>query len=260
MGYPEAQYAVDEINDSVDELLNQLGIVKDKVDSCARPHGVQVFTSAGTFVVPEGVYVIYVTACGGGGGGGGGYYDGDYYNGGHGGNGAEAVIRKPVAVNPGDSIPITIGAGGTASAYGSQKPGGAGGATKIGTLLTLLGGPTGVTYDTAAELTALSDKRRIGGGVGGNGSNGTSSGDINATPAQDGIRGHAGIRGYSVYGAGGGGCLGNGGNGAYYYSYSSIQHIANATKGGYGAGGGGGSGRYSKAAADGGPGIAIIEW
>jgi hypothetical protein len=36
--------------------------------------GRQIFTSNGTFVVPENVGIIYISACGGGGGGSGAAY------------------------------------------------------------------------------------------------------------------------------------------------------------------------------------------
>ena len=41
-------------------------------------HGSQTFTSSGTWIAPEGVYMAYVTAVGGGGGGGGDLPSGIY--------------------------------------------------------------------------------------------------------------------------------------------------------------------------------------
>jgi len=87
-----------------------------------------MFTANGTFTVPGGVTVILVTAIAGGGG-----------SGVTGGGGAGESISRIFKVTPGDSITITIGAGGSAGAVGGVN-GGAGGNTQVGSLVTLVGG------------------------------------------------------------------------------------------------------------------------
>lgn len=106
----------------------------------ARPAGapllpnVQLFTASGTFTVPRGVTLVYVSGCGGGGGGGASSDPGNYPGGGGGG---AACVRTPVTVTPSASVTVTIGAAGTA---GNESAGGAGGATSFGSAISLPGG------------------------------------------------------------------------------------------------------------------------
>lgn len=76
----------------------------------AHNSGTTVYSTSGahSFVVPEGVHHVLVTACGAGGGGGGGYYD----RAGQGGGGGGYTHRAPASVTAGDTISITVGAGG----------------------------------------------------------------------------------------------------------------------------------------------------
>ena len=189
-------------------------------------HGVQKFTSDGTFVVPEGVHKILVTACGGGGGGGGS----SFYGGSGGGASGECIYRHLFAVTPGSEISIMVGAGGAGGAGNTGsvdsrncKNGENGGATVIGDLVTLSGG------------------------VGGNKpSNGYFGGD-----------GASFFETNTSGGGGGGGCIGRGGNGG-----TGGSSAINPTTGGYGSGGGGAPGNNKTAisGADGGPGVVIIEY
>lgn len=105
------------------------------------------FYSPGTieeFVVPSGVNTMWITATGGGGGGGGlhtvyntgltpdstGWTIATSYDSYGGGGGAgDFIFRRPIAVNPGKTIKIKIGKGGTAGASGLA--GGDGGPTLI---------------------------------------------------------------------------------------------------------------------------------
>ena len=115
--------------------------------------GMQIFTSNGTFTVPENVGIIYVTACGGGGGGGAGMWTGatDSIAGGGGGGGGSLCYKEPFIVTPGQSISITVGQGGAGGVnnnsadktWTSTKMGSNGGATVIGNLITLSGGQGG---------------------------------------------------------------------------------------------------------------------
>lgn len=114
--------------------------------TAAAAHGKQLFTSSGTFVVPTGVTSVKVTCVGGAGGGGGGVV---YYTGGTGGTGATGYVDTSViTVTPGQSIAITIGAGGALGERGSASSntggtGGTGGTTYFGSLLSAPGGPGG---------------------------------------------------------------------------------------------------------------------
>lgn len=103
---------------------------------------VTVFTGSGTFVVPTNVSLVFVSGVGGGGIGGDGA---SAVAGGSGGGSGRYVVNYPVAVTPGASITVTIGAAGAATTFGAllsldfgqagrlgaatmNVPGGAGGA------------------------------------------------------------------------------------------------------------------------------------
>lgn len=80
----------------------------------------QYFVSSGTFIVPEFIYKLKITAFGGG---GGGHASATAAGAGGGGGGAGLVI---VDVVPGQSIPFVVGSGGAGG-----TPGAAGGNTTI---------------------------------------------------------------------------------------------------------------------------------
>ncbi len=113
-------------------------------------HGIQTFTSNGTFTVPAGVTTVWVTAVGGGGSGS----TGDNTIGaisdtpGNGGGAGAMVLKTLVSVTPGANIPVTIGAGGAEvnictgnSGYGFN--GNAGGTSSFGSYVTAPGGGAG---------------------------------------------------------------------------------------------------------------------
>jgi hypothetical protein len=75
------------------------------VKSIGISSSMTVFTSSGTFIVPEGVYRIKVTITGAGGGG----YGGTYNRGG----GAGGTAIKYINVTPRQGIGVTIGGGGS---------------------------------------------------------------------------------------------------------------------------------------------------
>lgn len=230
-------------------------------------HGSQVFTSSGTFTVPAGVYSIRVIAAGGG--GGGGFSDTVNGAGGAGGGGASCIDRR-FAVTPGQQIAITIGASGSGASTNANA--GNGGATVVGTLITVPGGKGAHMYSHMyAHTGGLSGGN--GGGVGGSSGyyahNSTEiyTQKLIAIPrGGDGLFGSGGREGnirdeYGTSG-GGGGSFGNGGNGAYC-DFSTNKFVA-PTVGSYGGGGGGGgynsSSNKSITGAKGGAGICIIEW
>lgn len=187
-----------------------------KLDSTGSVDGgAQRFTSNGTFIVPAGVTKIWITACGGGGSGS----VGNVVQG-CGGGGAAAILREPYSVTSGQSLSITIGSGGAAKSNYSSD-GSTGGATVIGSLVTLAGGK-GATKGPSRGAAG-----GIGGGYGGN----------SAEPAQDGVRGLGGGL------CGGGGSLGNG-----------------SCDGNAGEYGGGGAAYSTQASSAGGRGFVLIEW
>lgn len=87
----------------------------------------KLFTSSGTFVIPSDVSVVWLDCCSGGAGGGGG--DPTPGGGGGGGSASLTVFQVPVAVTPGETLTITIGAAGTGGAVGAN--GGLGGLTTV---------------------------------------------------------------------------------------------------------------------------------
>ena len=144
----------------------------------------QVFTSTGTFTVPDGVTAVKVTVVGGGGGGGGTpSSSGTGHTGGGGGGGVS--IEYVTGLTPGGAVSVTVGAGGA---------GGTGNAT----------GATGGTSSFGAYCSATGGAGGAGagsGGYGGGGAGGTGSGgDINIS----GFPGSAANSTYSCSGGGGG--------------------------------------------------------
>ena len=79
------------------------------------------YTASGTYTVPADVIAIQVAAAGGGGGGGG--YDSCGNNtacaGNGGSGGAGALLQGTIAVTPGSTVTIVVGAGGSAGAPNS---------------------------------------------------------------------------------------------------------------------------------------------
>jgi len=113
--------------------------------STAVTHGYKMFTANGTFTVPTGITQVKVTCVGGAGGGGGGSI---YSPSGTGGTGATGYVNSSIiTVTAGQSIAITIGAGGTLGATSTSSStgvtGSTGGTTYFGSLLSAPGGPGG---------------------------------------------------------------------------------------------------------------------
>jgi hypothetical protein len=195
-----------------------------------------VFTSNGTYTVPDAVTTIWVSGAGGGGGGGGGNSLSSTEQGGGGGGGyaGACVLKTPISVTPGESLTITIGAGGAGGAgttsLANAGDGSAGGATTIvngsSTLLSLAGGAGangatsfGTNYVFGGQgfswglcIAAMDDTNGWSGaiGIGGNGqltpfSVGGGEGNIKNNPGSAGTNGGGG--------GGGGGAGANGGAG-----------------------------------------------
>jgi hypothetical protein len=221
----------------------------------------QRFTASGSFVVPAGVTTLYVSGCGGGGGGGGAGSNntgGAASAGGGGGGAGQPALRTPVAVTPGQVLPITVGAAGAGApgaaqgvATTSAQIGGNGGVSSVGSLLTLAGGGGGGGGTQGAASGA------IAGAVGGNGypNGGYSSDGLNSS-GDNGFSGMSGAGGSSPFG-GGAACT----RGAK----SAGGGLPGLSAGGYGAGGGGGGPVYSTGGpggpgGSGSPGVLLLEW
>lgn len=240
--------------------------------------GSVTFTSSGSWVVPNGVRTLQIFCVGGGGGGGRGYVDDhgddgyDTYGGGGGGGGYTAT--KTVAVSPGTSYTVTIGAGGSA---GRNIVSTDGGTTSFGGLCSAPGGRMGLSYNKATN-------GKTGGGAGGSGgggesyaggSNGSKGGGSNTSGLRAGGTGQGtttrefGDSTGTLYAGGGGGGTsyiysgsgGSGGSGGGGMGAASDFH---ATPGSANTGGGGGGGAeggsFFNDPAPGGSGIVKIRW
>lgn len=106
--------------------------------------GIVLVLTSGTYTPSAGVTSIIVECVGGGGAGGsvGDYGAGEVLAGG--GGGAGAYSRRHIAVSPGATFAVTIGAGGVPSAGSPSFTGGVGGTTTFGgNLVTCPGGRGG---------------------------------------------------------------------------------------------------------------------
>jgi len=182
----------------------------------------QVFTSNDTFTIPTGVTALKITVVGGG-GGAGGYARGS-------GAGGGAAIKFLTSLTSGNTLAVTVGAGGT----GSTGNGGTGGTSQVASGTQ--------TITTVSATGGVGGNQNTTGTTGGIGSNG----DLN-------IRGqgttsevlYIGCAGYLRFPVGGSSILGGG----------SSQNVAGgAYGGGAGANATGGTG------AAGGAGVVIFEW
>jgi hypothetical protein len=178
--------------------------------ACVTPAG-QAFTSSGTFTAPAGVTSVRVFVFGAGGGGGSGC---DLWGGGGGGGGGYAT--NVVSVTPGQSYPVTIGAGGTGGT-GSCGQASAGGTSSFSSV-SATGGSAGSSGTVnVAEV----------GGAGGVGS----GGDV---IRQGGHGGGIGTGGIGNTAGAGGGSVGGGGKGGDGYRGGDVWRGAGAGTGGDG--------------------------
>lgn len=199
------------------------------------------FLSNGTFTAPKaGAYQVF--AVGGGGGSGGLKTTSSAWRIASGGGGGGDVVRKIVNLTLGQSVSVTIGAGGTA---GTTAPtaGGHGASTTFGSLVTALGGGGGAEADFSGLPTlapSAAGKATSGGG---------SAGATTQTDVQGGCGGGAGGHAEAVGTATGSqatylttrGIRGQGSAGAAKPSGTFFPPAsAGESIEGYGAGGGGG--------------------
>lgn len=96
------------------------------------------FTASGSFVVPAGTTALYIVIVGGGGGSAGGAAASATFVPATGGGGGGATTIQWINVTAGSTLTVTVGAGGTAGAVGSN--GGPGGTSKCTGCADALGG------------------------------------------------------------------------------------------------------------------------
>lgn len=192
---------------TVQEIAVEIDAMPDKIfEVLSDLNGKKIFTSNGTFTVPEGVKKIRLSGCGAG----GAYYAGQY------------CIDKELTVEPGETYDIVVGK--------DQS-------TKFGELLTL----TKASIAESRVTNKLGFNTGYPGGAGKSGQ--TAGGNDGGAGGKYGLGGHGGAFGYGGGGgggAGGGGMKGvvgadggKGGNGVgkdrieHYKSWSEIKPIAN---------------------------------
>lgn len=239
-----------ETDSDSEELAATPRSVKNAI-KIALQRGLKQFNDAGQFIVPDGIYVLWLSGCAGGAGGGagGGGNQSFYGAGGAGGGAGQSAIKYAVSVTPGQVIPVTVGGKGKGGVGNSSGGVGAsdGGVTSFGSLLTLLGGTAG--------------------GNGGNTSSGGVPGAGNSAGYPGGSAGGDGSPSLATaMGGNGASCAFGGGGGGSRASSSNGDQAGSAY--GYGSGGGGGGGHYAGDNAtytggnggDGAPGLLIVEW
>jgi len=109
--------------------------------SGGRSERTVIITSTQSWTAPSDVTSVDLFLVGGGGGGGATL---STNNQGAGGGGGGQVLRDTVAVTPGASYTVTIGAGGALASAGSGNNGATGGSSSFGSLRTALGGGGGI--------------------------------------------------------------------------------------------------------------------
>ncbi|WP_186373789.1 phage tail protein, partial [Yersinia rohdei] len=103
--------AVKVVSDAGLKIANNLSDLTNVATAQANlglaPHGLSRFTSSGSFIVPEGVTQIWVSAVAGGGGGGSSLAtnSSSFVTGGSGGGAGQSVIGFLLTVTPGQVIP-----------------------------------------------------------------------------------------------------------------------------------------------------------
>lgn len=192
----------------------------------------QKFTGTGTFTIPTGVTAVKATVVGGGGAGGGSTVS----NSGGGGGAGGIAVKYLSGLTPGNTIAVTIGAGGTGV---SAATGNAGGVSTIASGTQTITTVTASSGNGGFQVSVSSP--------GGAGATVSTNGDINGA-------GNAGGTAVSPTGGGGGASfLGGSGNPAS--GGPGNPAVANTGSGGGGAGSG-----SSTAGGNGSAGIVIFEW
>lgn len=159
--------------EDLDNLVNADAAVSD----IPSLNGYQEFTADGTFTVPNGVSLVWVTMIGGGAGGGSGGIGNGVANkvasGGGGGSPGNLLIRVPVVVEPGAEITVDIGSAGSGGAgvtgdstYHNGNDGANGSNTSFGSVVARGGlkGYGGTGYAVAGTPANMKVAGAAGGG------------------------------------------------------------------------------------------------
>ena len=185
--------------------------------------GVQSFSSNGVFVVPSGVSQLEVELWGGGSGSFASVAGGPS----GGGSGGGYARKRIQGVSPGQSVTVTVGAGGTAGTT-SGTPAGAGGTTSFGQYVSATGGSLNyLTTVTNPQLGATPPGIGVNGDVNLTGSAGQSSllnqGGLGGAAPMGGSQnsGTTGVNGTTPGGGASG--AGTGANSATPYALSLIH-------------------------------------
>lgn len=222
----------------------------EPTSSVTGGHGIQLFTSSGTFTAPAGVTIVYLTMTSGGGGGGNSSGGSSGSGGGGGGSAGAYLFNYPYPVTPGNTYSITVGSGGS---------GGSNGNSSVFDALTLMGGNGGGNGSVTPHGSGATPPST------GNSASSSTGGSISLNmivfgSGADGNNGGAGSGGSG--GGGGGSAFGVGGNGNATAGGGSGGNGSNATgfcAGGGGASGGGGSGGGASGGS-GSPGFVIVQY
>jgi hypothetical protein len=236
----------------------QMAVI-NTVPAVIVPSTVQ-FTSVGTttWTPPTGVYSVEYLVVGGGGGAGNGYD-----NAGGGGGGAGMVLAGNVAVTPGQSYTVTVGAGGAGGADARTNNPGLPGNNSVFGSITALGGGQGLGSRTggavgAAQIgssTAATGGAGAGGGAGGLGGGGATG----AGSANSGASGGAGGAGQASTIIGSSVTYGVGGAGGSAGAPTTDGANGTANRGNGGQGGRSNSADSAKGG-DGGSGVVVIRY
>jgi hypothetical protein len=194
--------------------------------------GVQTMTSSGTFVVPPGVTQVEVEAWGAG---SGSYASTSSFASG-GGSGGGYARKRIAGLNPGQSIAVAVGTGGSAGTQG-QVPG-AGGTSSFGSYVSASGGAPNPLATLASPWLGAS---RQGVGAGG---------DVN-------IAGSTGGNGTANLGGAGGAGAQGGGATFVATAYGSPGQFPGGAASGAGTGQ---AGTTAQAGAAGAAGLVVIRW
>lgn len=195
--------------------------------------GQQAYTTAGTYswVAPTGVTSVSVVAVAGG--GGGGYTTG--------GGGGELRYKNNVAVTPGNSYTVVVGAAGTDNYSNAGTDGG--NSTFNTTTVVATKGTKGFGGFPKANGVGGSGGTGDGGGNGGNGGNTAGGAYYGGGGGAGGYAGNGGA-GASGCGTGNGGAGaggGGGGGGAFYFGKAGGGGVGILGQGANGAAGPGGN-------------------
>ena len=211
-----ALLGLDQENPTVNEAFEALAPAQYNGKSALR---ISIITESTNFVAPDAIVGKIHVMLFGGGGGSGGNSTSSYCGGGGGGGGH--MVEADIAVTPGQTYPIVIGAGGSAgTSAATGTSGGKGGSTTAFGLVAEGGTGGGGATSSAA-------------GKGGDGGTGGGGGYLSVSESLNGKAAGAGGKG-SYGGGGAGGTLGGGGK----YVYTKGGNGGNG--GTYGGGGAGG--------------------